>query len=700
MNNFFYEDSEYSLFKKALRATRNEPVVINILSSDSSLKGNEQTDDKKSVEQRKNMSNKFEPTSPFGKFFGPRKPRTAPVDMKDFSSWKNKNYRKVEETLNDKQESAVKFNVADFMKERSGKEKYHSIDQIKSETQKPITQLSSSDSTYKKFYLDSYLNKLEQQSKTKNKFEENDDLLEPLGDRTQNVIPDSSQDENFLFSSKVDVEDLALEDDLYGEKYKIEQAELERVKSRLEKLEQDERYRNKANEKIISGNELSEIVEGKNEEQQRDEDKLVDDIEKLNERLKKVESMQAEQADKVEDDSDDLDESYDDEENVTDEDENSYDNDDNYSEEDEASDEDDNELKFESGENEEDETSENEANNEESEGDETSDESVDDLSEEENTDNSESYLGQKETHSSERLNRDDILTKEDFKAMSDELINKFTEMYKKDENTNVPQNDAVAETGYMTDMYYNPNEQYVDGYNNNQVYDQVNAYSQNDELNQAINEENEKRQAEMQAKLDELIEQNKKADERIEESLRQAEIEKQKVAEEYETKIKELEESYKQHVEDMKKQSYLEKIDRDIKLQEAQSDFKRREKEIKDLQKANSDKQNAGAMLRRELKSNLNISNLEMDKKLLEISSQNKNAYLSNSQLSEIDEDTIKNAINETATRKNARTSSAKKNDASVKANVNVTKAPSKRRRKKSNRRKIDSDIIGSIDFE
>ena len=37
MNNFFYRDTDYDLFKKALRSTKNEPVIINILSDDSSL---------------------------------------------------------------------------------------------------------------------------------------------------------------------------------------------------------------------------------------------------------------------------------------------------------------------------------------------------------------------------------------------------------------------------------------------------------------------------------------------------------------------------------------------------------------------------------------------------------------------------------------------------------------------------------------
>ncbi|MBP3582104.1 MAG: hypothetical protein J6J33_05065, partial [Clostridia bacterium] len=84
MNNFFYNSSEYSLFRKALKDTTGEPILINILSTDPSL-----NDDKQEVvqPQRKNQSSKFEPTTPFGKFFGARKAtRTTPVDMKDFSS--------------------------------------------------------------------------------------------------------------------------------------------------------------------------------------------------------------------------------------------------------------------------------------------------------------------------------------------------------------------------------------------------------------------------------------------------------------------------------------------------------------------------------------------------------------------------------------------------------------------------------------
>ena len=68
MNNFFFDESDYSLFKKALRATEKEPVIINILSTDSSLQSKKDTA-VESAAVRKNMSKKYEP-SPFGKFFG------------------------------------------------------------------------------------------------------------------------------------------------------------------------------------------------------------------------------------------------------------------------------------------------------------------------------------------------------------------------------------------------------------------------------------------------------------------------------------------------------------------------------------------------------------------------------------------------------------------------------------------------------
>ena len=34
MDNFFYNESDFELFKKALKISENEPVVINILKDD------------------------------------------------------------------------------------------------------------------------------------------------------------------------------------------------------------------------------------------------------------------------------------------------------------------------------------------------------------------------------------------------------------------------------------------------------------------------------------------------------------------------------------------------------------------------------------------------------------------------------------------------------------------------------------------
>ena len=236
MNNFFFDESDYSLFRKALKTTDNEPIVINILSTDSSLQSRE---DKTAevASARKNMSKKYEP-SPFGKFFGPRKQQAVSVDMKDYSSWKNKNYRKTEKSLDDRVNSEVKFSLSDFMNDKSSGT-FNELDQAKSDLQKPINQLSTSDPLYKRFSLDSYMNKLEEQTLTKDSFEENDDILEPLGTDTQSVVPDSSQDENFGFGSNANIEKFAFDDNTSGDEFKFEQEELDKFRARLDKIERE-----------------------------------------------------------------------------------------------------------------------------------------------------------------------------------------------------------------------------------------------------------------------------------------------------------------------------------------------------------------------------------------------------------------------------------------------------------------------------
>ena len=236
MNNFFFDSSDYAVFKKAYRATRNEPVVINILSSDSSLKGSE--DPNKVVKtERKNMSNRYQPNSPFGRFFGPRKPDSSPVDMKDFSSWKNKNYRKIEENLSSEEdENKPKFSLSEYLKNRN-KNKYQNSDETTINTQKPVTQLSSSEPAYKKFFLDRYMNNIEQETKVKNEFEKDDDLLAPLGEDTERTVADSSQDEDFAYSTKFDVEDVVYDNNTIGDKYRLEIKELDAIKNRLDMIE-------------------------------------------------------------------------------------------------------------------------------------------------------------------------------------------------------------------------------------------------------------------------------------------------------------------------------------------------------------------------------------------------------------------------------------------------------------------------------
>ena len=89
MENFFNDTMEFALFKKALKTTDKEPVLLNLSSTDSSLQKDKEPAKVVYSSTRKNMSEKFAP-SPFGKFFGARQAKTA-VDMNDFSSWKNKN---------------------------------------------------------------------------------------------------------------------------------------------------------------------------------------------------------------------------------------------------------------------------------------------------------------------------------------------------------------------------------------------------------------------------------------------------------------------------------------------------------------------------------------------------------------------------------------------------------------------------------
>ena len=699
MNNFFFKGEDYSLFRRALNETKGEPIVINLLSTDDSL--NEEPKQEEAPVVRKNLSNKFQP-SPFGKFFGPRKQRTTPVDMGNFSSWKNKNFREAEQKIGQEVVDAPKFSLSDYMNKSSNESKFNEEDQLKSDSQKPITQLSTSDPTYQKYSLDSYLHKLEEQSKVKNKFEMNDDLLEPLGGDIQMVVPDSSQDENFASSSGVDIEDLSLDENLSGERFAFERSELDKVRTRLDKIEKESlNIKDKPTEKVISTNELSELTQDDTFDLEKlgvdDDDEIipVDDIEKINGKLtaQQPDSDESEAvkdipkvthkkfveinknpaalsgSEDVNDDGnvgvsavlDDEDQTEkiesDSEENVSDvldfeEDESLLDDDKNL---DESQDDD----------------LESEEFGEDSAGEPISGQS------------SEFVKGTK-------INREDILTKEDFKNITDEFMTKFTELYKKStepsEGTPIETGEAAAVgvnqglvggVGQVVDENGEIQEIGPDGYH--QDYSQADPYLQ-------------RQHAELQAKLFEMIEQNKKSDAETEEKLRQAEIDKQKVTEEYESRLRELEQSFKKRDEEIKKQAYLDKLKNDIKLKKAESKYKRREEEMSEMHKASSEMLKIGVVLKKELKNNLNVSNLEMDKKLLEVASKIRKEEL------EMQQEVSQNVVEETPEQEVVEEKPKKPAVKKPAARKKTTRRSHSHTR--TPRRKIDSDIIGGIKFD
>ena len=715
MNNFFYDESDYSLFMKALKTTEHEPVVINILSTDSSLQTKKETT-VESASARKNMSKKYEP-SPFGKFFGPRRQQPTSVDMKDFSSWKNKNYRKAEASIDDRFSNEVKFSMSDFMSDKS-KSKFNELDQTKSDLQKPITQLSSSDPLYKRFSLDSYMHKLEEQTKVKDSFEQNDDILEPLGDDTQQVVPDSSQDENFGFGSNVNIEKVAFDENISGDQFKFEQEELDKFRAWLDKIEREAaNIKEKQTEKVIDTNPLSEMTASFDIDKLTDdepENPLSDDIEKINSTLgdsaiistesnevnennqkpqvkhktffeinktgsskkqeetgslmaafEEIEESDQQTADSIEADSNDdvlvggsTEESVNTLQDMTDE-QNNVDVPD-------------------------------------------FDMTGDVVSGEELVETPlDSNVSTKTT-----IGRDDIVTKDDLKSMTDELVAKFTQIQGKD----VGDLDAIVDPAALpTD-----GAPIVGGYGSAPdmfVYPDANFVSQGTSYPQ---DENER----LKAQLQELIDSNKRMDLESEQRLREVQLEKERVAAEYESRIKEMEQSFKQSYEDFKKQAYLDKLDRDIKLKEAESKFKKKTAKIKEEEKETYAKERTGAMLRKELRSNLNISNLEMDKKLLEVAShlnraENAKLAAEKSEMERrLEEEELRSRIEEESSdvEEVEEIEEVEEVEEEVEKPKTTTRKPAARKRKssttrraparKGSRRRIDSDIIGGIDFE
>lgn len=699
MNNFFFDESDYSLFKKALKTTDNEPVVINILSTDSSLKSYEEKT-AEAVSARKNMSKKYEP-SPFGKFFGPRRQQASSVDMKDFSSWKNKNYRKTEKTLDEQINSTVKFSMSDFMNDKSDST-FNELDQAKSDLQKPINQLSTSDPLYKRFSLDSYMNKLEEQTLTKDSFEKNDDILEPLGVDTETVVPDSSQDENFGFGSNANIERFALDDNISGDEFKFEQEELDKFRARLDKIEKEAaNIKEKNNQKVIEKNELSELSgfdidsltdddeENSNETQSSNESSKIESNLDSNSETPKVRHKTFFEVNKNEGTSNRRAKSgllavFDEEDN-----QDNKDNQDNLDNFDDENDELEPTTDITQNPNlTEDET---ELSSNLTDFAEDEDQAQENIETDEVIPTEKSVIGKKTS----AVKRSDVVTKDDLKSMTDELLTKFAQMSKKD-----GQNDMLSSGGEYVDGYQ---QDYVDGQDMmygvpDPAYSGQMPYAGDNNL---------------QAQLNELIASNRKLDLEHSQKLKEAEIEKERVAAEYESRIKEMEQSFKQSYEDFKKQAYLDKLDRDIKLKEAENKFKKKTAKIKEEEKETYSKEKTGAMLRKELKANLNISNLEMDKKLLEVASKySKDSYdklfaentemvrrleeeSMKAQAEELEEPEVEEIVEEPEKVEVKEAKSVKKSAPRKRKSTRKTTTV-----RKTTRRKIDSDIIGGIDFD
>ena len=786
MNNFFYSSSDYDLFKKAFRSTKNEPVIINILSDDSSLIEATEAGNTQANVQRKQMSSKFQ-ASPFDKFFGPRKKRTDPLDMKDFSSWKNKNYRESEKQIDSIPEETTKFSFSDYLNNRTKDKMYNSEDELKAENQKPIDQMSSKDDDFKKFSLDSYLNKLEQQTKAKKDFAETDDLVSDFVDENAMANSDVDQDENFLTRSDIGVEDVAFGSEIKGDRFAFDREELDSVKARLEKMEREaNNIKDKPTTKVISSNELSDIAKS-DEDEETDEfnlDKLgiEDDIEKVNQKMDsinknlqvtgdgetekpKVEHKRFVEINKSFDDSETKTETSEKEEYVS-------------ASENKSGETEDNEVKgaidisrnasggvvggssgstvivttsgtaSASAE-----TSDNTesmpafdmsgyksgatigpdragivkpvvivgatANPDELK--ETEETSSDDNSfvdavefipveDDEDqtiaggTDGFEIATGEEFGQDNEIKKSDEYITKTDLRNVTDEIIGKFSEMSRGGQ----PGQDGFVATGDYANPYgagYNPAEQIYGpqtmsgeslfaqpAVTDNPVLDQqtsVFGVVGGVGGGQSVDPEFQKKQDELQAQLMELIEQNKKTDEEVAKKLEMAEKEKMRVAEEYENRLRELEASMLKREEAVKQQAYIEKLKNDIKFKKSENKYKLREEQIRESEKSNSQNLLDCEKLKSELRNSLSVSNLEMDKKLLECVNRLHKAEIEKQEqkVEELQQD-LKEEMEKPSSPKPKTT--PKRRPSTVRS----------RMRTRTPRRKIDSDIIGGINFD
>ena len=630
--------------------------MLNLSSTDSSLQSNKEPAKMTYSSPRKNMSEKFEP-SPFGKYFGSRKSKNTAVDMNDFSSWKNKNYRKVEEENNstDSLETTKPFSLSEYLKSKS-MQKYNELDQAKTELKKPITQLSTEDPDYKKYSLDSYMHKLEEDIISKNKFEKNDDLLEPLS-KDEDVMPNTNQDEDFT-RSNVDLDEDAFDEIGPGEKFSLDRSELEEVKKRLDRIERESaNNKEKPNQGVITGEELKEQIEEDREivnpvsmeeisDTEESEESSVEETEKLSEQEAEEETPLPEE--EVSESESTGPETQDDEELFKSDELISDDIDSDKAEEEELS-----------------------------EVEQPEDETVDFV----NPYDEDDYVGYDGSLGPPPQTEE---TSED-----DEEDTEQDELSEEEASEEETSDEEIAEESEVREEEAEEREDIDENVSDNEESDEIVA-------EQA---QKSKVEEELETKIAELTEKNRKADEEANEKLRQIQEEKDRDYREYQDKLRGMEESYNEKYERIREQMLFDRLNNERKLDEFHSRLKFRESEDREQQvRPASNMKQISAMLSKELKSNHNISNLESDNKLLQIS--NKLKKQEDKKVKESRSKTNQSSARTTSSKTSAGrvSASAKKSKTNLDIEAKVS-APKRRRRGKS-RRRIDSDIIGTIDFD
>ena len=558
MSNFFYRNEDYSLFQKAFKDTSGEDVVVELLSTDDSLKEGEVIVNKHVIRK----DNRFSQESSFNKFFGPRRSLNRNFDMKDFSSWKNKNYRETEKQLGVKESERTKFSFADFMNERSGGKTYNDDDQNRDNQQKAINELSSEDPTFKRFSLNDYMRRLEEQTRVKNETRDNEDLIDSIGEITQDVVPDSTQDENFDENiSGISVDDFVDDETFGGDSYSVDTSELDAMKTRLEELR----------------TQTAEI------------NQLIDDVEEQDD---EIDFDKFSENDDLEEAEDDFDESQDEESAQETQDDENIDE-----ETDESLDE---------------ETQSNESDADKNENDE-SEASKNQIGQGGVIEQPTGFGGTQETSQQSGGQDSGVIPRR--------ITQTIIPMGERQHKTKEQETDANAQGSLNIVIAKTPEEK-----------------------SQVIMKQ---------------IEKNEQERKDIEDKLKQAEKDKLAAMKTYENRLKELEKSIQEKDKAHQEKVLQERIKNDNKLIAVRAEYETREAEIRRLEKESALKQKIGALLKKELKNNLSISNLEMNNKLLEITS-------------------IMNA---------------EKQRAKAKPKTSTTK-------KRKSKRRIDSDIIGGINFD